>query len=547
MKTPLLPLRKFYLLSGAILLSACGGTQLVQTPMEQIDQVPLKVAELTETEKQRWNKADLTTDTIPGMSVDRAYAELLGKLKSKTVVVAVIDTGIDLEHEDLDGVLWTNRGERPGNGKDDDNNGYVDDVHGYNFLGESHHEQMEAARILRLKLGDASLQARARQRLEADRAETQSNKQRYEQILQAVENADKAVKAHLKKDSYTKSDVMGIKTTDQTLAQHVSVLRQMYSFEDSIDAVMEQLRDGITYFTGRLNYHFNVDFNGREVVGDNPYDFSDRAYGNGDPSPKEASEDHGTHVAGIIAAERNNGKGVQGVADDVEIMSLRAIPDGDEYDKDIALAIRYAVDNGASIINASFGKPFSPNSEWVKEALAYAAENDVLFVQGSGNDALDLDKPENLHFPHDQVGTGPEYVNNVLTVGSLDSDYGSEVVSSFSNYGGVTVDIFAPGGDVYSTVPFSKYEYLGGTSMASPGVAGIAAVLRSRYPNFSAAEIKQIIMDSGLTLKTPVVLGEGGSVTRPFAEASKSGKIANLYNALILAEKVSKGVESLSK
>ncbi len=533
--------------SAGWMLVGCGSTALVQTPVEKIDEVPLKIADLTEAEAKTWGHADLKKDTIPGMSVDKAYEEILGKLKGKPVIVAVLDSGIDLGHEDLDGVLWTNKGERPGNGKDDDNNGYVDDIHGYNFLGDSFHEQLEAARILRLKLGDAALQSRARTVLEAEASETAMYKQNYEQILQVVEAADQAVKAHLGKSSYEESDVDGIQTQDPRLQQYIGVLKQMYAQADSIDDVLKQLREGITYFTGRLNYHFNVSFEGRTPVGDDPYDLNDRGYGDGDPGYKDPDESHGTHVAGIIAAERNNGIGINGVADKVQIMSVRVVPDGDEYDKDIALGIRYAVDNGATIINGSFGKSFSPNAEWVYEALEYAAQNDVLFVHAAGNDGLDLDDPENPNFPNDQIGTGAEMVDNVITVGSLDSDYGSEMVSSFSNYGTSNVDIFAPGGQIYSTMPDNAYEFQGGTSMAAPGVAGMAAVIRSRFPKLSAAQVKQIIMDSGLPLKPEVVLGGNPDTSRPFAGISRSGRIANLYNALIMAGKVSNGQMELTK
>ncbi len=529
-------------MSLALLFSGCGATSLVSTPVEQIDSVPLKVAELSDEQAKTWSHADLRKDTIPGMSVVRAYQELVGSKKGETVIVAVVDSGMDLEHEDLAGVLWTNTGEIPGNGIDDDNNGFVDDVHGYNFLGEAYHEQLEAARILRLKLGDAALQARARQVLDKESAEAAGNKQRYEQILQAVQSADAAVKAHLgSADSYTEAQVKAIQTEDPELQQHLAVLKQMYNFEDSIDEVIVQLKEGITYFAGRLNYHFNVAYNGREVVGDNPYDLNDRGYGNGNPKNRDKDESHGTHVAGIIAAERGNGKGIDGVADNARIMSVRAVPDGDEYDKDVALAIRYAADNGASIINASFGKPFSPNSEWVTEAIRYAAQKDVLFVFASGNDALDMDDAKNAHYPNDQLGSGPEFTDNVLIVGSLDSSYGSEMVSSFSNYGATSVDIFAPGGAIYSTMPGNNYEFQGGTSMAAPAVSGIAAMIRSRYPKLTAAQVKKVIMMSGLAITPQVILGGDPQNARPFSQASKTGRIANLYNALILADQAERG------
>lgn len=526
---------------ASLLVMGCGSTTMISTPIANIDTVPLKITELSEVEKKSWGHADLLTDTIPGMSVDKAYTELIADKKGKTVIVAVLDSGIDLEHEDLDGVLWTNPGEKPGNGVDDDGNGYVDDIHGYNFLGTSYDEQLEYTRILRLNLGDAALQEKARQKLESETAKTTQNKERYAQILQAVEAADAAVKEALGTETYTKKDLMALDSEDESLNQHISVLMQMYNFKDSIPEVIEELNDGLTYFTDKLNYHLNVDFNGREAVGDVPYDINDIGYGNGNPQALSEDESHGTHVAGIIAAERNNGLGADGVANNVRIMAIRAVPNGDEYDKDIARGIRYAVDNGASIINASFGKAFSPKATWVYDALKYAASKDVLFVHAAGNDGANLDDPENPNFPNDQINNGPEMADNVITVGALDPKYGSEMVASFSNYGKINVDIFAPGGEVYSTMPGNAYDFNGGTSMAAPAVSGIAALIRSYFPKLSAAEVKKIIMDSGLTSKTPVVIGGDADNTGAFSTLSKSGKMANAFNALILASQVANG------
>jgi subtilisin family serine protease len=529
------------LYSAAFILSGCGATQLVSTPIENIDAIPLKISELTEVQKKNWGHADLITDTIPGMSVDKAYSDIIGSKKGEKVIVAVLDAGIDLQHEDLKSVLWTNTKEIPGNKKDDDGNGYVDDIHGYNFLGDSYNEQLEYARILRLKIGDAALQARAKTELDKSYPEALQNKERYEQILQAVQNADAAVKKHLGKETYTKADIDAIKTTDPTLQQHLGVLTQMFSFEDSIPKVLTSLKKGITYFTERLNYNLNVEFDGRKVVGDKPYDINSTGYGNGNPQSSSKEESHGTHVAGIIAAVRNNGKGANGVANNVAIMSVRAVPNGDEYDKDIALGIRYAVDNGAKIINGSFGKSFSPKAEWVYEALKYAAEKDVLFVHAAGNEGANLDDPKNPNFPNDQVNNGPEIADNVITVGALSSKYGSEMVASFSNYGKVNVDVFAPGDAIYSTMPGNEYDFQGGTSMAAPAVAGIAALIRSQYPKLTASEVKQVLMQSGLATKSSVILAGDAANVSSFDNISKSGKMVNAYNALIMADNLSKG------
>ncbi|MCM4167833.1 peptidase S8 [Arenibacter sp. H213] len=528
-------------LSASFLLFGCGGTALVSTPIENIDTLPLKTSELAEVEKKNWGHLDLLTDTIPGMSVDKAYSDILQNKKGERVIVAVLDAGMDLTHEDLVNVLWVNEGEIPGNNKDDDNNGYVDDVHGYNFLGDSYNEQLEMTRIVSLKLGDAALQAEAKSKLDKDYQKALQNKQRYEQIYQAVKNADSEVKTLLGKDNYSKEDLAAIKTENEAMLGNVGILTQMLSIKDSISEVLEELNSGITYFSDQLNYNLNLDFNGRTIVGDDPYDITDTKYGDGNPQSRQEDESHGTHVAGIIAAERNNGKGANGVANNVAIMSIRAVPNGDEYDKDIALGIRYAVDNGAKIINGSFGKSFSPNAEWVYDAIKYAAENDVLFVHAAGNSSEDLDNPKNPNFPNDQINNGPEMADNVITVGALNSKYGSEMIASFSNYGAINVDVFAPGNAIYSTMPGNKYDFQGGTSMAAPAVAGVAALIMSYYPDLTASQVKKIIMQSGLTTKAKVIVGGDSDTPKSFKEISKSGKMVNAYNALIMAEAVSKG------
>jgi subtilisin family serine protease len=531
-----------FALSITTLLTGCGSTGgLILTPVENIDATPLKISDLSEAEKQNWGHLDLVADTIPGMSVDRAYDEIIKNRKGSKVIVAVLDSGIDLDHEDLDGVLWTNTDERPGNNKDDDGNGYIDDIHGYNFLGESYNEQLEYVRMLRLNIGGQATLTKAKSKLDSEYAKAMQNKQQYEQILQAVKNADAEVRKHLGKDTYTKADVAAIEATDEAMQRNKAILSQMFAIKDSIPEVIEELGDGLQYFSEQLNYNLNKDFDGRKVVGDDPYDWNDRNYGNGNPKNRVADESHGTHVAGIIAAERNNGKGANGVANNVAIMSVRAVPNGDEYDKDIALGIRYAVDNGAKVINGSFGKSFSPKAEWVYDAIKYAAEKDVLFVHAAGNDGANLDDPSNPNFPNDQVNNGPEISDNVITVGALDPNYGSELVASYSNYGDINVDIFAPGTDIYSTYPDNTYEYSPGTSMAAPAVSGLAALLFSQYPKLTAPQVKKIILASGLPIKAKVILGGDPSKSASLNEISTSGKIANAYNALIMASQVANG------
>jgi len=532
-------------IASGVFLVGCGATSLVSTPLANIDTVPLKISALTDSEKKSWGHKDLIKDTIPGMSVDKAYSELIGTKRGETVIVAVLDSGMDLTHEDLNGVLWTNSKEKPGNGKDDDNNGYVDDIHGYNFLGESYNEQLEFARMLRLNVGEASQRAKAQVELDKEYSKALQNKQQYEQIKQVVGNAHEAVKKELGKEKYTKEELMALKPKTEAMQQNVAVLSQMYQYAESITEVLEELTEGVTYFSEQVNYNLNKDFDGRGAVGDDAYNFDSRGYGNGNPKNRVDDESHGTHVAGIIAAERNNGKGVNGVAKNVKLMSIRAVPNGDEYDKDIALGIRYAVDNGAKIINCSFGKSYSPNAEWVYDAIKYAAAKDVLIVHAAGNDGNDLDDSANPNFPNDHKYLGSEITDNVIVVGALDPSYGSKMVASFSNYGNRNVDVFAPGGQVYSTMPNNNYDFQGGTSMAAPAVAGVAALIRSYYPKLSASQVKNVLMQSGLKSKASVILAGDTNNSKSFSEVSKSGKMVNAYNALILAGNIAKGKQTL--
>jgi len=542
--------------ASALVLSACGGVApITSTPVENIDSVPLKITELTDAEMQMWNLADLTTDTIPGMSVNRAYSELLKGKKGKEVIVAVVDSGIDIEHEDLKNVIWTNPKEIAGNGKDDDNNGYIDDIHGWNFLGDIVAENMEYVRIIR-KLkpkydgktetsisaadrAEYALYNQAMAEYEKEAQQVQAQTAQYTGIISQLKPAHAAMTTKLGKADYTKEDLAAITNTTEAEQQQIAMLTQMLGYADTIPAFIENIEGGVAYFQGRLDGHFNMTTDFRGVLGDNPDDLTDAVYGNNDvdgPDPKKADAKHGTHVAGSIAAQRNNGIGMNGVADNAKIMVLRAVPDGDEYDKDIALAIRYAVDNGAKVINTSFGKYYSTHPEWVWDAIRYASDNDVLIVNAAGNEGIDLDGKQ--VYPNDQELVGTEISDTFLTVGALNYKYGGELVANFSNFGKTSVDVFGPGVKIWSTTPLNTYEYLQGTSMAAPNVAGVAAMVRSHYPNLSAKQVKKILMDSGVSTKTQVVLGGDTSNLNTLPMVSTSGKMVNMYNALIMASKM---------
>ena len=525
--------RPLYLsLAFAFALASCGTQKMVSTPVENIDNLPLKTTPVAENDLKRWSHLDLVKDTIPGMSVDKAYKELIKGKKGKKVIVGIVDSGVDINHEDLKAVIWTNPKEITGNGIDDDKNGYIDDIHGWNFLGDAVHEQLEMTRIVKKGPGTPDYD-KAKAQLEEELKGIQPQKQQLDFIL----NAEKTVATFLKKSDFTLEEVKAIQSDETGVKQAKAMFTQILSksTKAEFDAQIEEFKD---YVYGQINYNLNVEFDGRKIVGDNPNDLNDTKYGNNNvvgPEPKEAK--HGTHVAGIVAQVRGNNLGGDGVTNNAQILTVRAVPNGDEYDKDIALGIRYAVDNGAKVINGSFGKYYSQQKEWVIDAIKYAESKDVLVVIAAGNESFDLDVTNK--YPNDTYDGSPEFAKNVLIIGALSPAYGSKMIADFSNYGKNNVDIYAPGDEIYATTPLNTYEYLQGTSMASPNVAGVATLIRSYYPSLTAVQVKQIIMESGTPLKNTVTIGEDKHKAN-FADASKSGRIVNAYNALVLAAKMAK-------
>ena len=493
-----------------------------------------------------------------GMNTDNAYKKLLAEKKSTPVIVAVIDSGVDIEHEDLKGHIWINEDEIPGNGIDDDNNGYIDDVHGWNFLGNTKGENLVDVQLEMTRIYARLDSVYAGRGYEDLNDEEKTSFDLYKDVKESVEKAIKEAtenkvsfedgledykKAHEELDSkcggFCNFKQLKAYQKDPAYAEMADDLMRLMSYGFNFDEYMEAYE----YWCHELDYNYNLTIYPRSLVGDDPANFKQIGYGNNNVLGLHA--EHGTHVSGIIAAIRGNGLGGDGVADNALIMCLRAVPDGDEEDKDVALAVRYAVDNGAMVINMSFGKSYSPYQDEMIAAFAYAEEHGVLVVHAAGNEALNNDEGGN--FPTAKYPAMSTKFNNWIEVGAstryaevkLKKGYIKQrgLVTDFSNYGKEMVDIFAPGHDILSTVPDNQYDVYDGTSMAGPMVAGVAALLKSYYPSLTMFEIKDIIFDSALQLQETTVVrpGERPKLV-PLGDICVTGGVINVYNAVLLAE-----------
>lgn len=437
-----------------------------------------------------WHLSDHDT----GINLEQAYALLKHRVSEK-VIVAVIDTGVDYLHEDLRSNIWVNTDEIPNNLIDDDHNGFVDDIHGWNFIGFPNGDNVESETLIETRIvgagkkypGSQEMFDAATRAYHMHKRATVDKKEEYEKYLAEMEDMKSAMDASLQ----TLEEL----TTGST-SHIVDMLYTAHRDGKDIAFVENQIKEIIVYYTKALEYYYNPTFNSRHIVGDDIYNKDQRFYGNNDvagPNPT-----HGTHIAGIIGAMRNNGKGMDGITEHVELMVLRAVPDGDERDKDVANAILYAVNNGASIINLSFGKDFSWEKDWVDEAVRYAKRKDVLIVHAAGNAARKLDGNNNFPNKYFESGNlfGPTEAENWIEVGASTPNFDETFVAKFSNYGQEQVDLVAPGANIYSTTPENSYTRLSGTSMAAPMVTGLAALLKSYFPQFSPKELKEIILDS---------------------------------------------------
>jgi len=518
-----------------------------------------------ETPVANWQNLDLKTDGVFGISTEKAYKEILKEKKSSTVIVAVIDGGIDIEHEDLKKVLWVNQKEIPGNGIDDDKNGYIDDVHGWNFIGSPkaniHYDNMEVIRLVNKLEPKYAAALNSTPFTEEERKEFQTYKKVVTDYMAKLQSAQiglqnttmikkylDEITAKLGKENPTSDDLGDYKATSDIESQVIKFIRPELK-KGGFKKFYDELNDGIKYYTTQVKYNLNVEFDPRkDSVGDDYANSYERYYGNNNVKGPDA--EHGTHVAGIVGAIRNNDLGIKGVADNVKIMAIRTVPDGDERDKDVANSILYAVDNGAKILNMSFGKSYAWDKKVVDDAVKYAVSKGVLLVHAAGNDGKNTEKEDN--FPTrlftDSLGKTMGAAEGWIEVGASGWKNDEDLVASFSNYGGKTVDVFAPGVKINSTMPGSTYKENDGTSMAAPVVSGLAAMIWSHYPHFTAVQVKDIIMNSVVKVEQKLKIKEDGDNRKVLlSDISVSGGIVNAYNALQLAEKTNSTARANSK
>lgn len=500
--------------------------------------IQAQVLDVNELEKENlnWYNADLETDKMTGASIDKLYQTLLAERSpKKEVVVAVLDSGVDIEHEDLQGQIWINEDEMPGNGIDDDNNGYVDDVHGWNFLGNANGENLnleryEFTRVLSTQNVDDPNYARSQELWDAEYEKRHKEKENLRKFQEYYIKARQIVKEGTGIEVNSEEDLDRVNSADERVLGAKQWLQRRYDMGFTEDDLNEMIHRNDKY----MKYYLNKTIEPRELVGDDPDDISDVFYGNPDVIGPRA--DHGTSVAGVIAAVRDNDIGIDGVAANVKIMVVRIVPDGDERDKDIALGIRYAVDNGADIINMSFGKQITTHKEWVDEAVKYAAEKNVLLIHAAGNYGFNIDEEET--YPSDRFLNGTDAIN-FFNVGAHSKMLDKKFLASFSNYGQNHVDIFAPGVDIISCDTSSHYSQHNGTSVAAPVTTGVAAIILAYFPEIKPGEMIAILVDGSNKFRKPKKVFKPGLDEKrkkeKFAKLSVSGGILDAYTAFLVA------------
>jgi cell wall-associated protease len=530
-----------------IVLAILGITGACRLPQQAIQ--PASGAVQLGLDSIHWHYSDLKEDAIPGISLHKAFHEKQKlHLKSQPVLVAILDSELDIYHPKLKDRIWTNEAEIPSNQIDDDHNGYIDDVHGWNFWGNAdgqsstYYTNFEYVRIL--KKFEKSFENKTVEQIGNDSLMFFNQYQEAKRLFQKMFDLQKYYTDHIEK---VENHFNSLKDTIYSVFPDLELNVESLSNIKSNDSLLNKKISDLVYYLNNdienwakkwkginqryFDYYLNPDYNDRKEIGDDVDDINDRNYGHNIVFFDGLSPEHATEVTSLITnIFYSTGN------PNIQIMPIVVSVNGDEHDKDIALGIRYAVDNGAHIINMSFGKEQSIHNLWVENAIEYAQLHDVLIVKGAGNDALDL--TQYTDYPRDVNNQGVEYVDNFMVVGASTSSFDKRLVADFSNYSQVNVDIFAPGDNLNVAIPNNQYKIDGGTSLSTALVTGIAALIKSYYPHLTASQIKEILMASGTVIDREVEITDANGQPKlvPFASLSKSGKIVNAYNALRLAQ-----------
>jgi subtilisin family serine protease len=511
----------------------------------------------TADELDHWHLKDYNKDSVPGISLDKLYDEILKDRKGKQVIVAIIDTEIDIHHEELKDFIWVNTEEIADNGMDDDNNGYVDDVNGWNFIGNNEGENLICSNysfIRKLKefaplyegktrdqIGNDTLNFQVYQRALKDyqemKAQIQADKDYVNFLNDGYPKSKKLLDSIFKGTTYTVEQLDSLynayEPKDSILAADVYFMYdfmryEMYGYADNLANETKKMED----FSNNINY------DDRKIIGDDVNNIEDRVYGTNKIANNLKEFTHGTIVTGVLAAHRTNAKGIRGITNNVKIMPLCIQAKfGSETDKDLALSIRYAIDNGAQIINLSSNRFYESHNTWVQEALLYAEKNNVLVIKAAGNNETDID--EVVGYPN-KKGKNYYTLNNFIIVGASGKYVDQYFKPIWSNYGYETVDLYAPGEEIPTTTPFHTYKNDSGSSMSTAITSGVAALILSYYPDLKVNDVRLILMESATRYDTPIALEYDSDKRIPFSKLSLSGGVLNAYDAFVLAEKINK-------
>jgi cell wall-associated protease len=529
----------------SIIYSGCSE-KLLPTAYKLIS-IPKKT--LTAFQKNKWLHFDVKKDTIPGISLSRAHQEIIKDKIGSKVIIAVLDTETDINHIEIKGNIWINLEEIPNNNIDDDKNGYVDDIHGWNFLGNNNGENIinnsfESTRVINyfkehpLKNHKDSLLYDKAKKMQNDLDNSfLENKKRIDFYKSSFPRCYNTIKQFFPNGKYTNQEIDSLfkvyqKKGDKILYYDLYLLNELKKLNLDSTWVVNNIKS----FDIAEKTIYNNNYKEKDITKDDLYNTKDSIYGSNNLSKNAKATWHGTQVTGLIASTLLKQKNTS-----IKIMPIVISgEDGENCDKDILVAIKYAVNNGAKVINMSSGKELSLHPERLKEAVLYAAKNDVLIITSAGNKNKNMDEITKYLIDYDEE-TGQEFSNNLIKVGGISFNLNKNLLYNFSNYGKKNVDVFAPSEEIYVPDATEGYTFNSGTSLGSAITSGIAGLIRSYYPKLTAAQVKQIILDSGVSYNLQVqVPGEKEGVLKPFSELSKSGKVVNAYNALLMAEKMSK-------